>query len=239
MGCHVDFYLLKRDVLTAKFIELEKEEDSYVFFKNHLVEQNTINGDTYSKTDADVIIQKIKTDTFLLTFHELDRIKSYIYEVSVGMEKMGYYAPEDPRFVDKMKEFGFELMHKISHGCASFFLLSLGDSESVDYSSWNYDERDRMNLKRDEFIQELEYIILLHSRIQLNECDDLNEKKELILTIKSLGKNELLKNTVESHFESAMDNERLINESSSILFNAIELSKNAKSIDDDIVIFYS
>lgn len=138
-----------------------------------------------------------------------------------------------------MHEFGFELIHDISHGCASLFLISLGDSESLDYSSWNYDERDRMNLERDEFIRELEYIMLLHSKIQLIECDNLDEKNELIVTIENLEKNELLNNVVESHFDSAMKDERLMNNSESILFNAVELSKKIENIKDGIVIFYS
>jgi hypothetical protein len=235
MGCHVDFYLLKRDILKAKFIELEKEGDRYVFFRNYLIEKNINEGNTYSATDASIIIQKVKEDTLLLNRDELSDIKNYIYEVSVGYS----YDPEDERFVKKMREFGFELIHDISHGCASLFLISLGDSESLDYSSWNYDERDRMNLERDEFSQELEYIMLLHSKIQLNECDNLNEKNKLIVTIENLEKNELLNNVVESHFDSVMKDERLMNNSESILFNAVELSRKIENIKDGIVIFYS
>ncbi|SEN55279.1 hypothetical protein SAMN05444671_1813 [Flavobacterium sp. CF108] len=235
MGCHVDFYLLKRDILKAKFIELEKEEDKYAFFRNYLIEKNTNEGNTYSATDASIIIQKVKEDTLLLNRDELSDIKNYIYEVSVGYG----YNPENERFVKKMHEFGFELIHDISHGCASLFLLSLGDSESVDYSSWNYDERDRTNLERDEFTRELEYIMLLHSKIQLNECDNLDEKNELIVTIENLEKNELLNNVVESHFDSAMEDERLLNNSESILFNAVELIRKIENIRDGIVIFYS
>ncbi|KOP40062.1 hypothetical protein DBB36_09500 [Flavobacterium sp. WLB] len=235
MGCHVDFYLLKRDILKAKFIELEKEEDKYAFFRNYLIEKNIKEGDTYSATDASIIIQKVKEDTLLLNRDELNDIKNYIYEVSVGWG----YNPENERFVKKMHEFGFELIHDISHGCASLFLLSLGDSESVDYSSWNYDERDRMNIERDEFTRELEYIMLLHSKIQLNECDNLDEKNELIVTIENLEKNELLNNVVESHFDSAMEDERLVSNSESILFNAVELSRKIENIRDGIVIFYS
>ncbi|WP_343696431.1 hypothetical protein [Flavobacterium sp.] len=237
MGCYVDFYLLKRDILTAKFIELEKEEDKYTFFRNYLIEKNIKEGNTYSATDASIIIQKVKEDTLLLNRDELSDVKNYIYEVSIGYRQG--YNPEDERFVKKMHEFGFELIHDISHGCASLFLISLGDSESLDYSSWNYDERDRMNLERDEFIRELEYIMLLHSKIQLIECDNLDEKNELIVTIENLEKNELLNNVVESHFDSAMKDERLMNNSESILFNAVELSKKIENIKDGIVIFYS
>lgn len=238
MGCDVDFYLLKRDVLVAKFIELEKNDDDYIFFKNYLIEKNIIEGNTYSKTDANILIQKIKTDTLLLKRDELYYIRSYIFEVSVGIKKYGY-IPEDKRFVKKMKQFGFELIHEISHGCASLFLLSLGDSESVDYSSWNYDERDRMNLKKEEFLRELDYIILLHSKIQLRECDDLDKKNELIGTINNLEKNELLKNIVESHFDTAMEDEKLMNNSWTILFNARELTKKVETVEDGIIILDS
>ncbi len=237
MGCHVDFYILKREILAAKFIEVEKEEE-FIFFSNYLVEQNIIEGYIYSKTDASVIIQKIKTDTLLLKRDELSHIKSYIYEISVGM-KNHYYDPEDQRFVEKMKQFGFELIHEISHGCASLFLLSLGDSESIDYSSWDYDLRDRMNLTKEEFIKELDYIVLLHSKIELMKCDDLNEKKELITVIENLEKDELLKNVVESHFDSAIENERLVNESSSILSNALRLIRKVETVEDGIIILDS
>ncbi|MBJ2123254.1 hypothetical protein JC605_03000 [Flavobacterium sp. IB48] len=226
---------MKRDILRAKFIELEKEEDKYAFFRNYLIEKNIKEGNTYSSTDASIIIQKVKEDTLLLNRHELSDIKNYIYEVSVGYS----YNPENEIFIRKMREFGFELIHDISHGCASLFLLSLGDSESVDYSSWNYDERDRMNLKREEFIQELDYIILLHSKIQLNECDNLDEKNELIATIENLEKNELLYSVIESHFDSAMEDEKLVNNSESILFNAVELNRKIENTKDGIIILYS
>lgn len=235
MGHHVDFYLLKRDTLTAKFIELEKEKDEFAFFKNYLIEKNIIEGNTYSATDASIIIQKVKEDTLLLNRDELSDIKNYIHEVSVGYG----YNPEDERFVKKMLEFGFELIHDISHGCASLFLLSLGDSESVNYSGWNYDERDSANLEREEFTRELEYIMLLHSKMQLKGCDNLVEKNGLIVTIENLEKNELLTNVVESHFDSAMKDENLVNNSESILFNAVELSRKIENTRDGIIILYS
>jgi hypothetical protein len=237
MGCDVGFYILKRDILTTKFIEVEKEEE-FVFFNQVIAKRNIIEGNTYSKTNASVIIQKIKNDTLLLTHDELSHIEDYIYEISVGIEKYGY-NPEDQRFVEKMKQFGFELIHFISHGCASLFLLSLGDSESVDYSSWNYDLRDRMNLTKEEFLKELDYIVLLHSKIQLMECDNLDEKNELITIIKNLEKEELLKSVVESHFDTAIENERLVNESSSILFNALKLIKKVETVEDGVIILYS
>lgn len=237
MGLRLEFYILKREALRTMFNKLEKE-DNFISFHNYIIEKQIEQQRENHKTYSNIIIEKIKTNTLLLKRDEIDDIKDYIYNESVGMKNLDYNN-EDIRFVEKMQEFGFELIHEISHGCASTFFLNFGDSDSFAYPSWDDEERDNINLKIGEFKKRLDYMILMNTRIQLNDCTNIDDKTKLISTIKNLEENDVLRDVVESHFASAIKDENLVNNSWSILSNTVELYKKAENISDGIVILNS
>lgn len=237
MGLRLEFYILKRDILRTMFNKLEKE-DNFISFQNYIIEKQIEQQRVNHKTYSNIIIEKIKTNTLLLRREEIGDIKDYIYNESVGRKNLDYNN-EDIRFVERMKQFGFELIHEISHGCASTFFINFGDSDSFASPTWDDEERDSINLTNEEFKKKLDYMILINTRIQVNDCNDIDDKTELISTIKNLEKNDLLRNVVESHFESAIEDENLTNNSWSILSNAVKLYKKVENINDGIVILDS
>lgn len=236
MGFDIDFYRLNRETFKEKFLKLEKS-DEFLSFNNFIEQENISEQRTYFKTDAAVIIQKIKEDSLLLKRYELDDILDYIYENAVG-KGFSSYETDDERFINLLKQFGFELVHEISRGCASFFALNLGDSDVLQgYEFWDEGERDSVNLKKEEFLSKLDYILLLHAKLQLKDIESEAEKNEFLAIIDDLEKNELLNKAVQNDIESALKDEKLKDNSWLIFYHAKKLKSKFEKIDDDVAIF--
>ncbi|MFD1605076.1 hypothetical protein ACFSJW_00625 [Flavobacterium artemisiae] len=237
MGFDIDFYRLNRETLKERFQKLE-ESDECLSFANYIEQVNIAEKRTYFKTDADLIIQKIKEDSLLLKSYELDDLLDYIYETAVG-KGFSSYETDDERFVSLSKQFGFELIHEISRGCASVFALNMGDSDVLKgYEFWDKGNRHSVNLKKDEFLNKLDYIILLHAKLQLLDAESEADKNEFSAIIDTLENNELLKKVVENDLESALRDEKQKDNSWSIFYNVNELKSKFGKIDDDVAIFY-